>query len=323
MKPKVLVTRNVPKGTLEELFSTCDVDHHDSNEAIPKQELFSRVRDIDGLINIGSRVDEELICHAPKLKVISNHGAGFDRVDIEAATRRGIVVTNTPDVVTEATAELAFGLMLSITRRIVEFDKILKSEIPFRWGPMQMLGFELMGKTLGIIGFGRIGQAMGQRAMAFGMKVIYYQRTPREELLDKRDDVSYKPLEELLSQSDIISIHVPLTKNTYHLLGNDEFNKMKKGAYIINTARGPVVDEEALVHALKSGHLAGAGLDVFEKEPRIHPELIKMENTVLTPHVGTSTLETRTAMIKLAIKNLLMALDGKVPPNAVNPEVYK
>lgn len=322
MRPKVLVTRNIPENTLDELFKVCDVDHHDSNEAIPRRELLFRVRDIDGLINIGTRVDEELISNAPNLKVISNHGAGFDRVDIQAATRRGIIVTNTPDVVTEATAEMTFGLMLTVTRRIVELDRILRNKVPFRWGPMQMLGFELTGKTLGIVGLGRIGQAVARRAKAFGMKVIYYQRNPRAKEIDENERFFYKPLDELLKQSDVISIHVPLTENTYHLIDEREFNLMKKGAYIINTSRGPVINEEALVCALKSGHLGGAGLDVFEREPQIHPDLLEFENTVLTPHVGTSTLETRTAMIKLAIKNLLMALEGKIPPNVVNPEVY-
>lgn len=322
MRPKVLVTRNIPENTLDELFKVCDVDHHDSNEAIPRRELLFRVRDIDGLINIGTRVDEELISNAPNLKVISNHGAGFDRVDIQAATRRGIIVTNTPDVVTEATAEMTFGLMLTVTRRIVELDRILRNKVPFRWGPMQMLGFELTGKTLGIVGLGRIGQSVARRAKAFGMKVIYYQRNPRAKEIDENERFFYKPLDELLKQSDVISIHVPLTENTYHLIDEREFNLMKKGAYIINTSRGPVINEEALVCALKSGHLGGAGLDVFEREPQIHPDLLEFENTVLTPHVGTSTLETRTAMIKLAIKNLLMALEGKIPPNVVNPEVY-
>lgn len=323
MKPKVLVTRNIPCDGLTELFQKCDVDYHNSNEVIPMEELFNRVKKIDGLLCVAVRASEDLMEHAPRLKVISNYGVGYDRVDVEAATRRKIIVTNTPDVVTEATAELTFGLILAVTRRIAEADRILKSKASFRWGPMQLLGFELTGKTLGIIGFGRIGQAVARRAKAFGMNVIYYQRTPRNKSIDSYDQCFYKPLETLLKESDIVSIHVPLTKETYHLLGKAQLSLMKKGAYIINTARGPVIDEEALVKAIKDGTLAGVGLDVFEREPHIHPGLLELNNTVLTPHIGTTTLETRTAMAKMAAQNLIAALEGKRPPNVVNPEVYK
>lgn len=323
MKPKVLVTRNIPREGLIELFQKCDVDYHNSNEVLPKRELFKRVKEIDGLLCVGVRASEELMEHAPRLKVISNYGVGYDNVDVKAATRRKIIVTNTPDVVTEATAELTFGLILAVTRRIAEANSILKSNTPFRWGPMQLLGFELTGKTLGIVGFGRIGQSVARRAKAFGMNVIYYKRTPRDKSVDISEQYHYKPLELLLKESDIVSIHVPLTKESYHLIGEEQLSLMKKGAYLINTARGPVVDEEALAKALKSGHLAGAGLDVFEREPHIHPELLELKNTVLTPHIGTSTLETRTAMAKMAAENLIAALEGRQPPNIVNPEVYK
>jgi len=187
---------------------------------------------------------------------------------------------------------------------------------------MQLLGFELTGKTLGIIGLGRIGQAVARRAKAFGMNVIYYQRIPRDKSIDVSENCHYRPLELLLKESDIVSIHVPLTEETYHLIGEKQLSLMKKGAYLINTARGAVVDEEALVKALKSGILAGAGLDVFEREPHIHPELLELDNTVLTPHIGTSTMDTRFATAKMATQNLIAALEGKRPPNVVNPEVY-
>jgi len=323
VKPKVLVTRNIPRDGLTELFQKCDVDYHNSNEVMPMKELFSRVKEIDGLLCVAVNASEDLMRHAPRLKVISNYGVGYDRVDVEVATRQKIIVTNTPDVVTEATAELAFGLILAVTRRIGEADRILRSKRPFRWGPMQLLGLELTGKTMGIIGFGRIGQAVARRAKAFGMNVIYYQRTRRDKSVDTSDQCFYRPLETLLKLSDVVSIHVPLTKETYHLIGEAQLSLMKKGAYIINTARGPVLDEEALVRALKSDKLSGAGLDVFEKEPHIHPELLQLNNTVLTPHIGTTTLETRTAMAKMAAQNLIAALEGKRPPNVVNPEVYK
>jgi len=323
VKPKVLVTRNIPRDGLVELFQKCHVDYHDSNEVMSKDELFKRVKEVDGLLCVGMRANEELMEHAPRLKVISNYGVGYDNIDVKAATRRKIIVTNTPDVVTEATAELAFGLLLAVTRRIAEADSILKSKAPFRWGPMQLLGVELTGKTLGIIGFGRIGQAVARRAKAFGMNVIYYQRTPRDKSIDSSERCYYQPLEALLKQADIVSIHVPMTEETYHLIGEEQLSLMKRGAYLINTARGPVVDEEALVKALKNGILAGAGLDVFEREPHIHPELLQLNNTVLTPHIGTSTMETRIAMAKMAAKNLIAFFEGKQPPNVVNPEVYQ
>ncbi|HHW03849.1 MAG TPA: D-glycerate dehydrogenase [Thermoanaerobacterales bacterium] len=317
-KPKVLVTRNIPKEGLQELFEKCEVDYHDSNEVIPKEELYERVKDIDGLLAVFTKVNEEFLSHAPKLKVISNYGVGFDNIDIKAASRRGIIVTNTPDVVTEATAELAFGLMLAVMRRIAEADRILRFDRPYRWGPMAMLGTELLGKTLGIIGFGRIGKAVARRARASGMKIIYFQRNPREASQDLEDSCYYRPLDDLLAESDVVSIHVPLTEDTRHLIGEKELAKMKRGSYLINTSRGPVVDEEALVKALESGHLKGAGLDVFEKEPKIHPRLKELENTVLTPHIGTSTYETRVEMARMAARNLIDALEGRRPVHTIN-----
>jgi len=316
-KPKVLVTRNIPKEGLMELFEKCQVDYHDSNELLPKEELYRRVGAIDGLLAVGIKVNEELFSHASKLKVVSNYGVGYDNIDLKAAARRGIMVTNTPDVVTEATAELAFGLMLAVARRIAEADRILRFKKPYRWGPMAMLGTELFGKTLGIIGYGRIGKALARRAKASGMRVIYYKRNPRKEEQDLEDNCHYRSLEEVLAESDVISIHVPYTVDTFHLIDNEKLLKMKKGAILINTARGPVVDEEALVKALERGHLKGAGLDVFEKEPKIHPRLLDLENTVLTPHIGTSTIETRICMAKLAASNLIDGLSGKQPKNLV------
>jgi len=316
-KYKVLVTRNIPKEGLTQIFEKCEVDYHDSNEVIPKEELYERVKDIDGLLAVFTKVNEEFLLHAPKLKVISNYGVGYDNIDVKAAGRRGIIVTNTPDVVTEATAELAFGLLLATVRRIAEADRILRFKKPYRWGPMAMLGSELVGKTLGIIGFGRIGRAVARRARASGMEVIYFQRNPRDISQDMADNCHYRPFNALLSESDVISIHVPLTEATCHLIGENELAKMKKGSYLINTSRGPVVDEEALVKALESGHLRGAGLDVFEKEPKIHPRLPELENTVLTPHIGTSTIETRIEMARMAAQDLMDGLEGKRPRHMV------
>jgi glyoxylate reductase len=322
MGHKVLVTRNIPRQGLKQLFQKCEVDYHDSTESIPRDEFLKRIRSIDGLLAVGGKINEELFSHAPRLKVVSNYGVGYDNIDMAAATRRGIIVTNTPDVVTEATAELAFALMLAVVRRVVEADKILRFMKGFRWGPMALISEELSGKTLGIVGFGRIGRSVARRAKAFGMRVVYVRKNPEVSLMSDDNEFTYIPLEQLLRISDIVTIHVPLTKDTYHLIGEEQLSIMKKGAYIINTARGPVIEEEALARALESGHLAGAGLDVYEKEPYIHPKLLQLENTVLTPHIGTSTRETRTEMARLASKNLIDALEGRRPVNIVNPEVY-
>lgn len=321
MSKKVLVTRNIPKEGLKELFQKFEVDYHDSTEAIRREEYYKRIQSIDGLLAVGGRINEELFSHAPRLKVVSNYAVGYDNIDVSEATRRGIIVTNTPDVVTEATAEHTLALMLALLRRIAEADRILRFKEGFRWGPMAIISEELAGKTLGIVGFGRIGRSVARRAKAFGMKVVYVRKNPE---LHKTDDneYTYMPFEQLLRTSDVVTIHVPLTKDTHHLVGEEQLSVMKKGSYLINTARGPVVDEEALVRALESGHLAGAGLDVFEKEPRIHAKLLQLDNTVLTPHVGTSTRETRTEMARLASKNLIDALEGRRPVNIVNPEVY-
>lgn len=319
-KPKVLITRNIPREGLTELFEKCDVDYHDSNELMPREELYKRIRDKEGLLSVSTRINEELLSHAPNLRVVSTYGVGYDHIDLKATARRGIIVTNTPDVVTEAAAEFAFGLLLAVTRRIAEADRILRFGKPYRWGPMAMLGTELFGKTLGIIGFGRIGSAMARRAKASGMKVIYYKRNPREKAQDLEDDCHYRPLVALLAESDVISLHVPLKEDTYHLIDEKKLLLMKKGAILINTARGAVVDEEALVRALESGHLKGAGLDVFEKEPKIHPRLLELENTVLTPHIGTSTIETRIQIARVAASNLIDALEGKRPKNIVEPD---
>jgi glyoxylate reductase len=250
--------------------------------------------------------------------MIANFGVGYNNIDVEAATARGIMVSNTPDVLTDATADLAMALILSIGRRIVEADRHTRDGKFRFWAPFYFLGHEVSGKTLGIIGLGRIGRAVAQRAAGFKMNIIYYNRRPIAPEQADRLGVQYAPLNDLLETADFISLHMPLTPETHHMIGASELARMKPSAYLINTARGPVVDETALVEALQQGRLAGAGLDVYEYEPALTPGLVELPNVVLLPHVGSATLETRRRMAELAVDNLLIGLTGQVPPNCIN-----
>ncbi len=253
--------------------------------------------------------------------MIANMGVGYNHIDIAAATRRGIPVSNTPGVLTDATADLAFTLILAVARRVVEGDRRVREGKFKLWAPFLFLGREVSGKTLGIVGFGRIGRAVARRAAGFGMRVLYHNRsrlTPAEE---RESPAEYADLNTLLAQADFVSLHVPLSGETRHLIGAEELSRMKPTAYLINTARGPVVDEVALLATLQRGMIAGAGLDVYENEPALTPGLADLPNVVLLPHVGSATLETRTAMAAMAARNLIAGLDGQRPPNLVNPEV--
>jgi glyoxylate reductase len=276
---------------------------------MPRPELLARLHNCDGVIVTGSdRVDAEFLDAAPKLKVVSCFAVGYDNVDVPEATRRHIVVTNTPDVLTDACADLTWALILAVARRIIEGDRLARLGEWRGWAPTQLRGVEIAGKTLGIVGAGRIGTAVAKRAAGFSMRVIFFsRRSPREKFV------------EVLRESDFVSVHVPLTAETRHMFGEAEFRKMKPTAYFINMARGPVHDEAALVRALREGWIAGAGLDVYEHEPKIAPELVQMPNTVLLPHLGSATVETRRRMAMLAAENLVAVLTGKACPNVVNP----
>jgi glyoxylate reductase len=289
--------------------SGANIDLHDDDAPLSHGDFLTRARDCDGLIVTGADCcDAEFFNAAPKLKVISCFAVGYDNVDLAEATRRRIVVTNTPDVLTDACADLTWALILSVARHIVAADRFARSGQWQGWSPMQMLGVDLTGKTIGIVGAGRIGMAVAKRAAGFSMRVILFsRRNTREEF------------EALLRQSDFVSVHVPLTPETRHLFGEAEFRKMKPTAFFINMARGPVHDEAALARALRKGWIAGAGLDVYEHEPKIAPELTKRTNVVLLPHLGSATLETRTRMSILVVENLLAVLDGRPCPNVVNP----
>ncbi|MCX7845410.1 MAG: glyoxylate reductase [Dictyoglomaceae bacterium] len=324
-KLKVFVTRRIPEEGLKIVAEYCDMEVSDYDGVLPRELLLEKVQGVDGILSLlTDNIDKEVMDSAgPQLKVISNYAVGFNNIDVKEATRRGIMVTNTPGVLTETTADFAWTLMMAIARRVVEADKFVR-EGKFRgWEPLLLLGTDIYGATLGIIGFGRIGQAMAKRAKGFDMKILYYdvQRVAKE--IEDKFGVEYKPLKELLQESDFVSIHVPLTEETYHLIGEEELKLMKKEAYLINTARGPIVDEKALCKALKENWIRGAALDVFEREPEVEPDLLKLDNVVLAPHIASASFETRTKMAIMAGENLVKALKGEVPPNLVNPEVLK
>lgn len=286
-----------------------------------REEILKNVRGQDGLLcTITDRVDTVLLDHAEGLKMIANYGVGYDNIDLATATNRGIPVSNTPGVLTNATADLAMALILGTGRRIVAGDaKVRRGEFKF-WAPMHFLGREISGKTLGLIGLGRIGKAVARRAVGFDMPIIYFNRQRLTTAEEDRLGVSYRSLEALLKEADIVSLHVPLTADTHHLINTATLNLMKPSAILINTSRGPVVDEKALVLGLKNGGIAAAGLDVYENEPELSPGLADLENVILLPHIGSATVETRTRMAELAVDNLLAGLAGRRPPNCLNWE---
>jgi glyoxylate reductase len=307
------------------LDDKCSVEvFNGEDNPVPRSLLLQKVKEADGLLCLlTEKIDNEIMDQGPKLKVISNYAVGFNNIDVAEATRRGIWVTNTPGILTETTADCAWALMMASARRITEGDRNIRAkEWVHAWGPKMFIGGDVHGKTLGIVGMGRIGIAMMKRAQGFDMKVIYYDPRRLPEIENAR--VRYASLSDLLSNSDFVSVHTPLDEKTYHLIGKTEFAKMKRTAYIINTSRGPVVDENALYEALRDKVIAGAGIDVFEKEP-IDPlsPLIKLDNVVLTPHIASASIETRTAMAVMAATNIVSVLTGKEPPNPVNPEVKK
>ena len=322
-KPKVYVTRKLFKEALDVLEEYVDAEIFEGDEApIPRSLLLEKVKNVDGLLClITEKIDREILNAGKNLKVVSNCAVGYNNIDVEEATRRGIYVTNTPGILTETTADCAFALMMAVARRIVEGDKnIRENKWVNAWGLRMFVGADVHGKTLGIVGLGRIGAAMTQRAQGFNMKVLYYDRFRREDL-EAQMGIEYFPLDELLAKSDFVSVHVSLTEETTHLIGREEFAKMRKTAYLINTSRGAVVDEAALYEALSKGAIAGAAIDVFEREPiDFNSGLIGLDNIVMTPHLASASIDTRTAMTVMAARNLVAALQGKVPPNSVNPE---
>lgn len=291
---------------------TCNAHERD----LTREELLGLVRGQHGVISmLTDRLDAEVFDAAPNLKVVSNYAVGYNNIDVAAARARGIVVTNTPGVLTDATADLTWALILGIARRVGEGERIVRSGTWTGWAPTQLLGAELRGGGLGIVGLGRIGRAVAIRAQGFGMRVVY---ATRGSAPDAQPDWQALPLTDLLKTADVVSLHVPLTDQTRHLIGASELAMMKPTAYLINTSRGPVVDEAALAEALAHGRIAGAGLDVYEREPAIHPGLLACENALLLPHLGSATTQTRERMGLIAVENLLAVLEGRRPPYPVN-----
>jgi len=322
---EIFITRRIFRDAIDILKrERHTIDINDSDRILPVRELVKRAHGKAGLICLlNDRIDSVVMDELESLKVISNIAVGYDNIDIAAATQRGIMVTNTPGVLTETTADLAFALLLSAARRIPEADQFIRAGKFKNWQLMQpQMGVDIYEKTLGIVGMGAIGQAVAKRARkGFDMRVIY-RSLSRKETAEKEYEAEFVEFDELLAMSDFISIHVPLTEKTKHMFTAQEFKKMKNTAILINTARGPVVDEAALVEAIKDGQIRGAALDVFEEEPSVHPELIKMEeNVVLAPHIGSASIETRLRMAKMAARNMAQGLKGTRPPNLVNEKV--
>ena len=301
-----------------------DFHMNEEDRVLSREELKQAVKGCDGILSLlTDKMDAEVMDAAgPQLKVIANYAVGFDNIDLQAATERGILVTNTPGVLTDATADFAWALLMATARRIPESERYARAGKYKAWGPKLFLGGDFVGRTLGIIGAGRIGSAMAKRATGWNMRILYTDVQPNPNI-EKEVGAQFVDMDTLLKESDYISIHVPLTPETHHLIDEAALRKMKPTAYLVNTSRGPVIDEAALARALKEKVIAGAGLDVFEEEPKIHPDLLELENVVITPHIASATHETRNKMATMAATNLIEALRGNRPPNLVNVDVWK
>jgi glyoxylate reductase len=308
-RPAVLVAKRIPSVALSRLEEVCDVEVHRGDRDLTQDELIAALQDKQGLISVlTTRVNRDVLAACAQLRVVANIAVGYNNIDVAAARERGVIVTNTPDVLTEASADMTWALILGITRRVVEGDRLVRAGGWKGWALDFMLGSDLRGKQLGVIGFGRIGQAVAARAAAFGMRVAYQSRKavgPPE----------FEPMayDRLMATSDVVTLHCPLTEETRHLIDQRSLARMKRSAYLINTSRGPVVDEAALVWALKNRIIAGAALDVYEDEPHVREELRTFENVVLSPHLGSATRETRTEMADLAVRNVVAVLSGQDP----------
>lgn len=322
---RVLVTGPIAAELKAQIEEVAILEAHDGIYPLSSEEFIERLKNCSAVLCVFSdKIDEEVMKACPDIRIIANCAVGFDNIDIEAATRRGIVVTNTPGVLDNATADLAFTLLLSCARRIVECDSFIRAGKWERNEDCLMAGREITSKTLGIVGMGRIGEAVARRGRGFGMKIVYTRRGDEEKdkALQKELSATRLSLGELLKHSDFVSLHCPLNRSTHHLIGRAELAQMKASAMLINTARGAIVDESELVKALKEQKIAGAGLDVFEYEPAVSSELLTMKNVVLSPHIGSSTIETRAAMKLLAVDNLVSSLTGILPKNVVNKNVW-
>ena len=318
----ILISRALPEEVIALARSRADVDLHGGDRPLSKADLKARLRDRRGLVClITDTVDAEVVTASPGLRVISNVAVGYNNIDVAACTRRVVVVTNTPDVLTETTADFAWTLLMATARRLVEGDRYVRAGQFLQWEYMVLLGGDVHGKTLGVVGFGRIGRAVARRALGFGMRVLYQDAAAAPAAVEAELRASRVDLPTLLREADFVSLHTPLLPETRHLINAQSLRTMKRTAYLINAARGPVVDEAALVQALKEGWIAGAGLDVFEEEPTVHPGLIGLDNVVLAPHIASASHATRIEMARLAVENCLAVLEGRAPLTPVNPEV--
>jgi len=325
LKPRVYVTRKIPERGLNLIKKHFDAAVWHEYGPPPQNTIVKKVKDVDALASLLSdKIGLEVFDAAPKLKIVAQMAVGFDNVDVKEATKRGIYVTNTPEVLTDTTADFAWALLMAVARRVVEADKYVRTgQWKVSWHPTMMQGRDVYNATIGIVGAGRIGYAVAKRATGFNMKILYYDVIPRPEI-EKEFGAKRVDLTTIFKESDFISVHVPLIKETFHLVNEEKLKLMKKTAYLINNSRGPVVDEKALYQALKEGRIAGAGLDVFEQEPTsVDNPLLKLDNVVVAPHISSASYETRSKMAEMVADNLVAFFEGRMPPNLVNPEVLK
>ncbi len=321
MKPTVFIAHPIPEIGIDRLRKRFEVSVHPEIRPMAPEVMIRKMADCSAVISLlCDRIDAPLLDQCPGLKIIANHAVGYENIDVAAANERGVLVTHTPGVLTHATAEIAFALLITLTRRIIEADRFTRKGLFIGWDPLLLRGDELAGRTIGIIGMGRIGRDMARKCRAFDMTILYHNRHPVDSETEKALDARYVSLDELLARSDALSIHAPATPETRHLIDAAAFAKMKPGAYLINAARGEIVHEAALAEALASGKIKGAGLDVYEFEPKITEALLDMKNVVLLPHIGSATREARDRMSAMAADNVIAALEGRKPPNLV-PEM--
>ncbi|ETX05343.1 2-hydroxyacid dehydrogenase [Candidatus Entotheonella palauensis] len=324
MKPRVLITRQVPEAALAVVRDECELQYDASDRQLSPDELVQAVAGKDGLLCVVTDcVNDAVLASSPALKVVSTVAVGYDNIDVAAATARGVAVANTPGVLTESSADLAWGLLFSVARRITEGDRYIRAGQWRDWKLMLMAGHDVYEQTLGIVGMGRIGQAVARRARGCGMRILYHNRQRVDASIEAELGAVWVTLAEVLEQADFVSLHVPLSLETTRFIGEAELRRMKPTAYLINTARGAVVDEQAVIRALQEGWIAGAALDVFEQEPEVPQALCELENVVLVPHIGSASVATRTRMAVMAAENLMGVLRGERPPNVVNPEVWE
>lgn len=322
MKPKVFVSRMLPQAALDIISQNCDMELNTADMRLSKQELINKIRDKEGLLCLLTDIiDAEVLNSNSNLKIVANVAVGYNNIDVTTATQNRIMVANTPGVLDDTTGDFTWALLMAIARRVVEADKFTRAGLFKEWGLQLFLGADVYGKTLGIVGMGRIGQVVARRAQGFDMRILYYDVVRAKPEVEERYKASFVDKDTLLRESDFVTLHVPLFPETTHFMSTREFNLMKPTAFLINASRGPVVDENALVEALRAKRIAGAALDVYEKEPEVHPGLISLDNVVLAPHIASASVETRTKMAVMAAENLVAGVTGKRPPNLVNTEV--